>query len=54
MRRLDEVIRRLIGLATADGRGVETVVGEHNVIHGFNEHLNLHFRVNSLFHHLCS
>ena len=24
------------------------------VIHGFNKHLNLHFRVNSLFHHLCS
>ena len=24
------------------------------VIHGFNQHLNLHFRVNSLFHHLCS
>ena len=22
------------------------------VIHGFNQHLNLHFRVNSLFHHL--
>ena len=22
------------------------------VIHGFNKHLNLHFRVNSLFHHL--
>ena len=22
------------------------------VIHGFNEHFNLHFRVNSLFHHL--
>ena len=21
------------------------------VIHGFNQHLNLHFRVNSLFHH---
>ena len=24
------------------------------VIHGFNQHLNLHFIVNSLFHHLCS
>ena len=24
------------------------------VIHGFNKHLNLHFRVHSLFHHLCS
>ena len=24
------------------------------VIHGFNWHLNLHFRVNSLCHHLCS
>ena len=22
------------------------------VIHGFNQHFNLHFRVNSLFHHL--
>ena len=24
------------------------------VIHGFKLHFNLHFRVNSLFHHLCS
>ena len=24
------------------------------VIHGFKQHFNLHFRVNSLFHHLCS
>ena len=24
------------------------------VIHGFNQHYNLHFRVNSLFHHLIS
>ena len=24
------------------------------VIHGFKEHFNLHFRVNSLFHSLCS
>ena len=24
------------------------------VIHGFKEHYNLHFRVNSLFHYLCS
>ena len=24
------------------------------VIHGFNQHFNLHFRVNSLFHYLCS
>ena len=23
------------------------------VIHGFNWHCNLHFRVKSLFHHLC-
>ena len=24
------------------------------VIHGFKKHFNLHFRVNSLFHYLCS
>ena len=24
------------------------------VIHEFKQHLNLHFRVNSLFHYLCS
>ena len=31
-----------------------TRANAHWVIHGFNQHLNLHFRVNSLFHHLCS
>ena len=31
-----------------------TRANAQSVIHGFKEHYNLHFRVNSLFHYLCS